>query len=200
MNGMTSCLYFAFGSNMLRERLCVEDRCPSAKPLGPAYAVGYRVTMWKQSSRDGSGKATLVKADGHTTHGVLYELGWEELALLDESEGVGRGYEREAALPVAWQAREVTAHAYIAPSPHIDKTLLPFDWYSALCIAGARQHGLPAHYIEVLQAMPTQPDPIADREHRQRALQLLHAAGFSDIVAQIAVAEDLVSAGDDVDG
>lgn len=197
---MTTCLYFAFGSNMLRERLRVEDRCPAARSLGAATAPGHRVTMWKRSSRDGSGKATLVKAEGHTAHGVLYEIGWEELALLDKSEGVGRGYEREEALVVTWQSRNVTAHTYIAPPPHVDETLLPFDWYSALCIAGARQHSLPARYIEALQAMPTRPDPIADREHRQRALWLLRQAGFADLAARIAVAEDALSAGDHVDG
>ena len=181
---MNTCLYFAFGSNMLRQRLTVPDRCASAVPLGPAVAAGFRVTMWKRSSRDGSGKATLVKAEGHAAHGVLYKIGLDELALLDKSEGVGFGYEREPALAVRRGAEAVTAHAYIAPPDYVDAALVPFDWYAAMCIAGADQHALPDHHVEALAAIPMQPDPEPERETRQRALRMLRAAGYAQLAEQ----------------
>lgn len=185
---MNTCLYFAFGSNMLKQRLTVPDRCASAVAHGPAMAAGFRVTMWKRSSRDGSGKATLVEADGHAVHGVLYEISHDELALLDRSEGVGLGYERDAALAVRWGSQTVTAHAYVAPREHIDETLIPFDWYAALCIAGADQHALPEHHVEALAAIPTQADTKPQRETRQRALRLLREAGYERLAEACTIA------------
>lgn len=180
---MSTFHYFAFGSNMLRQRLTVSDRCPSAVALGPAMAAGFRVTMWKRSM-DSSGKATLVEAEGHAAHGVLYKIGLDELALLDKSEGVGFGYERDDALAVRWGAETVTAHAYIAAPGYTDATLVPFDWYAALCIAGADQHALPDHHVEALAAIPMRPDPEPQRETRQRALRMLRAAGYAGLAEQ----------------
>jgi hypothetical protein len=52
-----SFLFFAYGSNMLTERL--RERCPDARPLGTAIARGYLLSFSKRS-KDGSAKATLV--------------------------------------------------------------------------------------------------------------------------------------------
>ena len=57
-----SFLFFAYGSNMLTER--VRERCPDARPLGAAIARGY-VLSFSKRSKDGSSKATLLTtADG----------------------------------------------------------------------------------------------------------------------------------------
>ena len=52
-----SFLFFAYGSNMLTDRL--RERCPDARPLGAAIARGY-VLSFSKRSRDGSSKATLL--------------------------------------------------------------------------------------------------------------------------------------------
>jgi gamma-glutamylcyclotransferase len=45
----------------------------------------------------------------------------------------------------------------------------PYDWYKALVIAGAREHGLPADYIAALAAAPAKPDPDKIRAARNLA-------------------------------
>lgn len=53
--------YFAYGSNMLTERL--RARCPSAHPIGTGIAMGFRLNFSKRGE-DGSGKAMLTKQSG----------------------------------------------------------------------------------------------------------------------------------------
>jgi cation transport regulator ChaC len=74
---MVTFTYFAYGSNMLTERLCA--RCQSAKVLGRATARGYSLEFCKQSV-DGSGKATLVQSakEGAIVHGVLFDIAMTE--------------------------------------------------------------------------------------------------------------------------
>ena len=64
-------LYFAFGSNMLSNRLIA--RCPSAKLVGKAFVQDHALEFTKKSV-DGSGKATLIERTGVITPGVLFEI------------------------------------------------------------------------------------------------------------------------------
>ena len=59
--------YFAYGSNMLKERLCARDRCPSAMPVDVGSIRGYTLQFWK-ISKDGSGKATIVRCETAEAH------------------------------------------------------------------------------------------------------------------------------------
>lgn len=172
---MSKFTYFAYGSNMLTERL--RARCPSAQPLGVALAPGYRLHFSKRS-RDGSGKATLIKVSDegqHEVHGVLFEIANEELAGLDEFEGVGAGYDRsdEFVIIDAADGQELTAVTYLASADACDPRLVPYDWYHSLVIAGAEQHRLPGAYVDQLRLARSQPDPRPDRDTRLAALRLL---------------------------
>lgn len=131
---------------MLTARL--KARCPSAVPFGPAMAKDYAFIYGKKGM-DGTSKATLVAQPGAEAHGVLFRLAREDLPLLDRFEGVGRGYDRHDDFSVisSFDHTSCIASTYIAPAEFIDPTLLPFDWYHALVLAGAREHGLPGHYV-----------------------------------------------------
>ena len=91
--------YFAYGSNMLTERL--RARCPSAVRVGIAEAANFALEFGKRS-KDNSGKATLVTADGQNSRalGVVLEINKSELSALDTFEGEGRGYDADDAFPV----------------------------------------------------------------------------------------------------
>lgn len=173
---MPTFLYFAYGSNMLTERL--NARCVSARFVGVAEVYGYGL-VFNKTSVDGSGKATLVERDGVSEAGVygcLYDLDVQDRGALDACEGVG--YERLDLFPVRCGARDVSAVTYIAKPDAIDPTLKPYDWYLALVVAGAKQNGLPPDYVTRLEAVAGDADPIADRQRRQEALQVLAAAGY----------------------
>jgi len=163
--------YFGYGSNMLTRRL--RARVPSAEPLGTGRLPGHRLRFHKRS-RDGSGKCNVVPAQNSEVCGVLFEIDRAELDALDEAEQRGRGYER---MHVRIQGPSpVDAFAYVAQPAYIDDALLPYEWYRALVIAGAREHNLPSAYVDQLEAVRSYPDP--DRDRRRSHRTLLEEAGF----------------------
>ncbi len=81
-------LYFAYGSNLVAERL--RGRVESARALEIARLPGRRLALDKLG-RDGSGKANLVAHPGALVWGVLYEIEPLHWADLDAWEW---GYER----------------------------------------------------------------------------------------------------------
>src|ERR1700692_2844193 len=84
--------YFAYGSNMLPARLSA--RCRSARVVGKGIAQDFALEFSKPS-KDNSGKATLVNAQGATVPGVVYEIEAAERDALDRHEGLGSGYRRD---------------------------------------------------------------------------------------------------------
>jgi hypothetical protein len=72
--------YFAYGSNMLTERL--RRRVPSTKPIGPARLDGFELRFHKRGA-DGSAKCDVVAGGDGSVHGVLFKICAEERYLLD---------------------------------------------------------------------------------------------------------------------
>lgn len=175
-------LYFAYGSNMLAERLC--DRCPSAKPIGIAIATDQKLVIGKCSSVDKSGKATLVQAEGVHTPGVYFEIAESEREKLDEFEGFRRDkpyapdrYGCDKSFQIRIVATDSTAAAttYLANKPR--DGLKPYDWYLALMIAGAIQHSIDPRHVKMLRQIDYDVDVEKSRENRLKALAAMKAAG-----------------------
>ncbi len=165
--------YFGYGSNMLTTRL--EARVPSARTVMTAMLKGYDLRFHKRS-RDGSGKCNVVPADeGSAVYGIVFDVDPTELDTLDEAEQQGRGYERRDVC-LRGPSSTVDAFAYVAQPAYVDDALLPYDWYRALVVAGARQHSLPAPYVAQLGAVRSYPDPNEERRRTHRAL--LQEAGY----------------------
>ncbi|MBC7138606.1 MAG: gamma-glutamylcyclotransferase [Defluviimonas sp.] len=169
---MATIHYFAYGSNMLTERL--RARCASAKSRHVAYAHDWTLTFSKRS-QDGSGKATISPAAGRRVFGVVFNLDESELSELDRFEGVGKGYDRkdDFLVHIADSKEPLNVVTYIANPSHIDTNLEPFDWYLSLVVIGTRQHKFPPEYASSLEATPSKIDPKTDRESRREALELL---------------------------
>jgi gamma-glutamylcyclotransferase len=165
-------LYFAYGSNMLTQRLLA--RVPSARAVGAAALVGHRLAFVKPSI-DGSGKADVVTDARATTHGVLFELKESELAALDKFEGAD--YQR-VPITVRTGLTPVDAVSYIAKDGKRDLGLLPYCWYLGVVRAGAMQHELPSQHIEFLRTQRFSIDPVADRKTKAAALDSLDASGY----------------------
>lgn len=171
-----SFLYLAYGSNMLTQRL--RHRCPSARPVGTAMVPGHALEFTKPG-QDQSGKATLTgtAAQGVHTPGVLFEIDKVDLPSLDKAEAAGVGYDRHDAfdvlLPGTGERLAATTYLAIDTSPH----LKPFDWYLALVLAGAHEHGLDARHIAMLGRTEYEVDSHASRAGRAEALKALAAHG-----------------------
>ena len=177
---MSGHLYFAYGSNMLTARL--QRRCPGARVIGPGFVTAMEIAFSKTGT-DGSGKATLAHPDDNQglltsiVHGVVYDIADDEWPDLDFFEGLGKGYDRLDDFPVtlAGNSKMTSTRTYIAGSGFVSDTLLPYDWYHALVLAGAREHNLPEDYIEKLAQFSARPDPEAARPTHREALEILNA-------------------------
>lgn len=148
-------LYFAYGSNMLLQRLI--DRCPSARALGVAVAYCHYISFGL-AGRDGSGKAVIIKSQDRDdcVFGVLFELAESELMDLDRFE---IKYKRNDKFEVVMDGQNHLTTTYYVPKADIEIGLLPMDWYRDICVAGAKQHGLDADYIAELEALIVRQDP-----------------------------------------
>ncbi len=168
--------YFAYGSNMLLAR--IRSRVPSATRVGTAHMPNHALRFHKRG-RDGSAKCNAL-ASGSTTdgvYGVVYEIDDKDKARLDAVEGVGQGYaEKRVDVFVDGKAEQV--FCYVAEESYIDDTLLPYDWYRDLVVAGALEASLPQPYIQALRLARSVPDPQLERAKKGRAqLPLEQAAG-----------------------
>jgi gamma-glutamylcyclotransferase len=171
---MKSILYFAYGSNMMAERL--RERCKSARFRCLASVEGYSVTFNKRSA-DGSAKATIVKTADRSdrVYGVVFDIPIAELPELDRAEGCGAGYVRidDFTIVSEPEGAALAAATYIAEPAHVDPSLRPYDWYLKLVVRGAKQNGLGKAYVDMLRGVEYIIDLKPDRKTRLSALRLL---------------------------
>ena len=161
-------LYFAYGSNLLIARL--RERTPSARPIGVGI-LRQHALRWHKVAADDSGKCDVIQDAAPHSHvqGVVYEIASAEKPLLDAAETLGTGYGREACCGRS-RARPVDAWVYYAL--RIDPDAVPYDWYKALVVSGAREHRLAPRYIETLEAVHAKSDPDAVRAARHFSLAM----------------------------
>jgi gamma-glutamylcyclotransferase (GGCT)/AIG2-like uncharacterized protein YtfP len=157
-------LYFAYGSNMLEQRL--KDRVKSAEFFSSAWIRGYEVRC-RKISIDGSGKADLVQTGNleDIVHGVVYQFDPNERDALNEAE---RGYDR-AAIQVHIDSGNRDVITYLARRGRIDESLKPYTWYRDLILCGAEQHGLPEDYRQKIENIVDIPDPDENRKEKREA-------------------------------
>lgn len=160
--------YFAYGSNMLKERLI--KRVPSALVRATGYIEGYKIRFNKRS-KDGSGKCNLVKTKDKNdrVYGVVYDFLDAEKPALDKCEGLGQGYDAKMVKVIA-EDGEIRAYTYMADDSAVDDTLRPYSWYKDFVVEGARWHSLPPEYISQLDGFEADSDPDAEREKQNRRL------------------------------
>ena len=169
-------LYFAYGSNMLRERLTA--RIGDIAVLGTTTASGYRLAFHKRS-RDGSAKcnAWFTGEPSGRLHGVLYALDQDQKTLLDHYEGPS--YVTRS-LELTITTGTVRAFTYVAREEYITDGAVPYTWYKALVHAGALQHALPDVHVRDIAATRAVRDPDPDRH--QSNVEILRAAVYPGII------------------
>ena len=157
---------FSYGSNMLTRR--IRERTPSAFSIGTGEIRGYRIAFHKRGA-DGSGKANARHTgdDADRAHGVLYRI---EAAELERLDAVEVGYRRRGVHVITAWGHIVEAVCYEALDEHVRPELLPFGWYHQLVLAGAREHGLPAHHVLWIACHASREDPDEARRRKGRRL------------------------------
>jgi len=162
-------LIFAYGSNLCMGRL--KGRVPSARVVTVASLAGHALRFHKRSRLDGSGKADAYETGRATDEvwGVVYEIDPAEKPDLDKAEGLGAGYDEKTVTLESDDGREIVALAYVATD--IDPDLVPYGWYKAHVVRGARQHGLPEEYVRRIEVQASSDDPKQDRVRRERSVE-----------------------------
>lgn len=142
-------VYFAYGSNMSKQRL--EDRVGLVTDAGVGVLQSYSIEFNKKG-KDGSGKTNIVKSNGSKVYGVLYKLSSEQVEILN---GFEPNYERRE-LDIILDTDTVKAETYQALPESIDPSALPSEEYLNHLIHGAQEHDLPEDYINFLRTFQTQ--------------------------------------------
>lgn len=153
-------LYFAYGSNMLKERICHPRRVPGAQWVQAGYVTGRKLAFHKRSW-DGSGKCDIPLSSNPSdrVYGVVYHVPKEEVAALDRAEALGAGYRRERIEVLSDEGPFLFADAYLADPQFIESSLLPYTWYKELVLRGAQQNGFQQSVLEEIAGVPAVPDP-----------------------------------------
>jgi len=152
-------LYFAYGSNMLEDRL--KDRVPSAVVKITGSISGHilkfnKVSTDKLKNQSGKGNIERTGNKEDVVHGVVFKFNDAEKPALDDAEGLDKGY-AEKTVTVSTPEGEVEIVTYYATNTN--NSLKPYDWYMVHVIKGAIEHNLPKDYIKRLEAVETIEDP-----------------------------------------
>nr|XP_030713319.1 gamma-glutamylcyclotransferase [Globicephala melas] len=146
-------LYFAYGSNLLTERIHLRN--PSAVFCSVARLQDFKLDFGnpqgKTSETWHGGIATIFESPGDEVWGVVWKMNKSNLSSLDKQEGVKSGMYVPIEVNVSTQeGKEITCRSYqmtnyerVPPSPQYKKVI---------CL-GAKENGLPPDYQKKLNAI-----------------------------------------------
>ncbi|XP_043972152.1 gamma-glutamylcyclotransferase b isoform X1 [Gambusia affinis] len=147
-------LYFAYGSNLLKERLQLKN--PSATVYCVAKLKDYKLVFGNYkglaSDRWHGGVATIEDSPGDEVWGVVWRMSISDLESLDNQENVMLGAYRPVELSVKTKGQDISCRTYIMNSCVYAQ---PSPQYLQVIVMGAEQHGLPTEYQEKLKAIRT---------------------------------------------
>jgi hypothetical protein len=161
--------YFAYGSNMSTARL--RQRVPSAMKVGLVSLAGHDLRFHKRGA-DGSGKCDACETGEQQDFvlGSLFLIEASDRIYLDRAEGLGRGYDEKWVTVTDHAGAGVRALTYCATA--IDESLKPYSWYLNHVIIGARETGLPDHYLARIEGIVSVEDTDLRRDAMERAVHV----------------------------
>ncbi|KAM9838456.1 gamma-glutamylcyclotransferase a [Aulostomus maculatus] len=147
-------MYFAFGSNLLKERLMLANPSAIFRTTGRLKDYVLNFGLWEQHVENAwhGGVATIESCPGAEVWGVVWILSKDNLKSLDNQEGVSRGLYSplEVAIetddgPVLCRTYQMNNFTACPPSPQ----------YKEVVCLGAEQNGLPEEYVKKLTSIQT---------------------------------------------
>lgn len=132
--------YFAYGSNMLPERLL--ERIGKYHTAFPVALDGYRF-KYNKKSIDGTAKANIEPDANTVVYGVCFEIDDDDFAILQKYEG---GYNRRNVFVSLVTGEKTKAVTYVSSS--IDNKRKASDEYKKLVIRGAKYWDFKKSYIQ----------------------------------------------------
>jgi hypothetical protein len=180
--------YFGYGSNLSHPFMCerlkdgkwIDDYHKDGKLQGSApedlggfylddYEFSYSLDL--TAFAETGTAANVIAKKGSRTFGVLYKISKAQLKELDKSEDTPVAYQRLAIkvhrLPTVVGSGKATqknfsskvAWVYVGQKKHLTQNYNPDKDYVSIILSGAREHGLPASYVQqFLDYKPKQTD------------------------------------------
>uniref|UniRef100_A0A672PBE8 Gamma-glutamylcyclotransferase b n=1 Tax=Sinocyclocheilus grahami TaxID=75366 RepID=A0A672PBE8_SINGR len=152
-NGSTF-LYFAYGSNLLKERLQLKN--PSATVYCVAKLKDYKLAFGNHkglaSQRWHGGVGTIEHSPGDEVWGVVWRMNMSDLESLDRQENVKMGTYSPVEVNVATSRQDLSCRTYIMNSCVYAP---PSPQYLQVIVMGAEQNGLPEDYQDKLRSIQT---------------------------------------------
>uniref|UniRef100_A0A3B4AAQ2 Uncharacterized protein n=1 Tax=Periophthalmus magnuspinnatus TaxID=409849 RepID=A0A3B4AAQ2_9GOBI len=170
METSSTFLYFAYGSNLLKERLTLKN--PSATVHCVARLKNFRLVFGnhkgRASERWHGGVATIEHSPGDEVWGVVWRLSVADLESLDSQENVTLGAYSPVELSVRTRGEDLSCRTYIMNSCVYAP---PSPQYLKVIVMGAAQNGLPQEYQDKLRAIKTNmyEGPLPVMEELERA-------------------------------
>jgi len=142
-------LYFAFGSNLLREQL--RNRCPDGQYLGVAKLPNYQVFFSGYSQNEKGALASIHPLPGNYVWGAMYELSNEDFAKLDRIEGANQSPPRnnkKLVQCITEDGQVIRAMTYVVRE---NRPAKPSQAYLDKIVKGAKELELEDNYIESIK-------------------------------------------------
>ncbi|MEZ8220541.1 putative conserved protein YtfP, gamma-glutamylcyclotransferase (GGCT)/AIG2-like family [Candidatus Fervidibacteria bacterium JGI MDM2 JNZ-1-D12] len=140
-------LYFAYGSNMKHSQM--RDRCGKGwRFLKRAYLPGYKLVFDGYSEKWKGAVANVVKSEGETVWGGLFEVTEECIGKLNKCEGHPKHYKRQKLQVFDDDGNCYTAYVYLREPQGQGK---PSRKYLEALLQGAKDCGLSHEYVEWLK-------------------------------------------------
>ena len=150
-------LYFAYGLNLNPSQM--EMKCSKFEIVGIARLPGYKMDFFEYSPVWDGAMETLVPDQETEVWGVLYRLtdySWDELDNCEDArlDGTGAYFRYPAEI---YSDDGITRLAMLYLKSRQGKAAPASTEYMMQVLQGATVQGLPAAYIETLQAIATKP-------------------------------------------
>ncbi|HEY8910206.1 MAG TPA: gamma-glutamylcyclotransferase family protein [Desulfosporosinus sp.] len=149
--------YYAYGANMNLAQM--KQRCSNPKVLGIARLPGYKVEFYGYSALWDGAQETVVPDLQSEVWGVLYELQFHDCESLDTFQDArvnGMGAYFHYPVDVITMDQETIA-AIIYKKDVLQEAKFPSAEYLDFIVQGAKEQGLPAEYITLLENKKTRP-------------------------------------------
>lgn len=143
--------YFAYGSNLLRERIILKN--PSAKFVGIGCLSGYGLVFRGFSDRWNGAVASVEPINSEAVYGVVWHLDDADIVSLDAQESVPIYYspiEVHVSLTHENSGKILQCRTY---ATNIKENGLPSPYYLDIILRGAVQARLPVSYLERLKTI-----------------------------------------------
>ena len=152
--------YASYGSNLHPVRFT--ERIPSGVHLGQGFLPNCSLGFHKRSNVDGSGKCSIANT-GSGVHIAVYRIDAADKPRLDAIEGRGDGY-ADKTIELADFGECFT---YVAEPSHIERNLLPMDWYKAMVVLGCEFNEFPSDYVDRIRLTAAEMDLDEERSTRE---------------------------------